>query len=72
MAITSGGAEGAMNARNPTLRFLLEPLLVLGQDREGSNNRSSRTRVLILLDALDGSEDAGRGWEPVTRLVAKE
>ena len=28
--------------------------------------------VLILLDALDEADHLGKGWMPVTRLIAKQ
>ena len=28
--------------------------------------------VLMALDALDESDDGGRGWEPVTAMIARE
>ena len=44
-------------------RFLLEPLEKLD---------AGKSRVLILLDAMDESDDSSKGWEPVTLLVANE
>ncbi|KAJ9532875.1 hypothetical protein QJQ45_010968 [Haematococcus lacustris] len=49
--------------------FLLEPLLKLDK---GLHPEAPRPFVLLLLDALDEADDGGRGWQPVTDLIAKE
>jgi hypothetical protein len=55
-------------------KFLLEPLASLDRKRAATETGPGlhRPRVLILLDALDESDDGGAGWEPVTRLVANQ
>lgn len=45
-------------------RFLAEPLSKMKQ--QGGR------RVLILLDALDESDDNGSGWQPVVRMVGND
>ena len=52
--------------------FMLEPLTILDQQRAKAGSVLCRPRVLILLDALDESDDSGAGWEPVSRLVATQ
>ena len=50
--------------------FLLSPLAQL----DGALQQAGKQppTVMLLLDALDESDDAGKGWESVARLVAKE
>lgn len=50
-------------------KFLLEPLVTLDQQRAKAGRG---LRVLILLDALDESDDGGAGWQPCIRLVADQ
>jgi hypothetical protein len=52
-------------------RFLVEPLSQLDTQRR-SGAVDKQPAVLLLLDALDESDDGGKGWEPVARLVARE
>lgn len=50
---------------------MLQPLAKL--DTMASSLQGQRPSVLLLLlDALDESDDAGRGYAPVTRLIAHE
>ncbi len=57
---------------------LLQPLQALDKARGQAHNPADAggprppPDVLLLLDALDESDDGGRGWEPVTQLVGKE
>ena len=57
-------------------RFLLEPLLkqdkLRSQSPEGGSDDEVNKRVIVLLDAMDESDDSGKGWEPVALLVANE
>ena len=56
------------------VRFMLEPLLTLDSQRSQSPEGGSEAnkRVIVLLDAMDESDDSGKGWEPVALLVANE
>ena len=51
-------------------RFLLEPLQRLHEKRGSSELHGYH--VLILLDAMDEADNAGKGWEAITMLVAYE
>lgn len=54
-------------------RFLKEPLLTLDLNARSHDSRYRHPAVVfMLLDALDEADDGGKGWEPVTRLVAQE
>ena len=46
---------------------MLDPLIEL--DKQGLTTTKN---VLILLDAMDESDDSGRGWMNITQLVATE
>ena len=71
LSASMAGAHGGSrwHACMGTCRFLLEPLAAL----DGSMGAGApRPCVLLLLDALDEADDGGRGWQPVTSLIAHE
>jgi hypothetical protein len=58
----------------PACSFLLEPLQAVDKKRGAGQMSpdSNNPDVLVLLDALDESDDGGKGWQSVTTLVASE
>jgi hypothetical protein len=44
----------------------------LDEGRSRSGSTVPTTRVLVLLDAMDESDDSNKGWQPITLLVANE
>jgi hypothetical protein len=51
-------------------RFLVEPLSRLDELRR-SGAVAQQPAVVVLLDGLDESDDAGRGWEPVVQQLVR-
>lgn len=67
-----GDGSGLSTLLDVFEKFLLEPLNQLQEERSRPGSSLPKTHVLLLLDALDESDDSGRGWEPITLLVANE
>ncbi|KAL6756673.1 WD40-repeat-containing domain protein [Haematococcus lacustris] len=67
--VETHGNATKLSMQDTFTSFLLEPLLALDK---GLHPEAPRPFVLLLLDALDEADDGGRGWQPVTDLIAKE
>ncbi|KAL6759842.1 hypothetical protein V8C86DRAFT_1227862 [Haematococcus lacustris] len=63
------GNASQLSLQDTFTSFLLEPLLALDK---ALLPEAPRPFVLLLLDALDEADDGGKGWQPVTALIAKE
>ncbi|KAJ9527505.1 hypothetical protein QJQ45_025765 [Haematococcus lacustris] len=63
------GNASQLSLQDTFTSFLLEPLLALDK---ALLPEAPRPFVLLLLDALDEADDCGKGWQPVTALIAKE